>query len=81
MIYIDTGHHFHHFCDRRHCACLVNVQRSVLFTRVALGERTRRFLQPLSNECYHDSVFERECISLIIYRTKKKTGSASQCKI
>ena len=40
MIYIDTGHHSSRSCDRRHCACLVNLQRSVLFTRVLHGERT-----------------------------------------
>ena len=40
MIYIDTGHHSRRSRDGRHCACLVNLQRSVLFTRVVHGERT-----------------------------------------
>ena len=45
MIYIDTGHHSSRSCDRRHCACLVNLQRSVLFTRVLHGERTPNYKQ------------------------------------
>ena len=40
MIYIDTGHHSRRSCDRRHCACLVNLTKvSTLYSSVH-GERT-----------------------------------------
>ena len=45
MIYIDTGHHSGRSCDRRHCACLVNltkVSRSTLYSSVHThGERNQ----------------------------------------